>query len=186
MDACRDRLGETEEGAAAAAAAPKPDRDRPLNLDRLRVNTKPDGKHFVEQQTDPGAELKVDAREGEGGLVEAEVAPHPTRGKPVTPEVFTENEVRALTAACSTRGVTGRRNRAPLAVLWRTGTVWVRLGKELKPRTDDGTLGPRRPTAGRALTRRAREAAGPICRGPPQPTATAWPRGPMAGASLRP
>ena len=95
-------------------------------------------------------------RAGESGGVEAEVdlAPHPTRGKLMPPEVFTEDEVRALIAACSTRGVTGHRNRALLAVLWRTGvrisealelrphdvdfkngTVRVRLGKGLKPRT---------------------------------------------------
>ena len=102
------------------------------------------------------ADLAVDARAGEGGLAEteAELAPHPTRGKLMPPEVFTEAEVRALIAACSTRGVTGHRNRALLAVLWRTGvrisealelrthdvdftngTVRVRLGKGLKPRT---------------------------------------------------
>ena len=102
------------------------------------------------------ADLEVDARAGEGGIVEAEVglAPHPTRGKLMPPEVFTEDEVRALIAACSTRGVTGHRNRALLVVLWRTGvrnsealelrphdvdfkngTVRVRLGKGLKPRT---------------------------------------------------
>ena len=85
---------------------------------------------------------------------DAALAPHPTRGKLMPPEVFTEHEVRALIAACSTRGVTGHRNRALLAVLWRTGvrisealelrphdvdfkhgTVRVRLGKGLKPRT---------------------------------------------------
>ena len=103
-----------------------------------------------------GVELEVDARAGEGDLVEhgADLAPHPTRGKLMPPEVFTEHEVRALIAACSTRGVTGHRNRALLAVLWRTGvrisealelrphdvdfkngTVRVRLGKGLKPRT---------------------------------------------------
>ena len=102
-----------------------------------------------------GVELEVDARAGEG-LVEreADLAPHPTRGKLMPPEGFTEDEVRALIAACSTRGVTGHRNRALLAVLWRTGvrisealelrphdvdfkngTVRVRLGKGLKPRT---------------------------------------------------
>jgi site-specific recombinase XerD len=70
------------------------------------------------------------------------------------PEVFTADEVRALIGACSTRGVTGHRNRALLAILWRTGirisealelrpydvdfkngTVRVRFGKGLKPRT---------------------------------------------------
>jgi len=103
-----------------------------------------------------GVELEVDARAGEGGVIEevGALGPHPTRGKLMPPEVFTEDEVRALIAACSTRGVTGHRNRALLAVLWRTGvrisealelrphdvdfkngTVRVRLGKGLKPRT---------------------------------------------------
>ncbi|MEL6741912.1 MAG: site-specific integrase, partial [Planctomycetota bacterium] len=101
-----------------------------------------------------GGDLEADARAGEGGIVKAELAPHPTRGKLMPPEVFTEDEVRALIAACSTRGVTGHRNRALLAILWRTGvrisealelrpydvdfkngTVRVRLGKGLKPRT---------------------------------------------------
>ena len=88
------------------------------------------------------------------GVCSAEPAPHPTRGKLLPPEVFTEAEVRALIGACSTRGITGHRNRALLAILWRTGirisealelrphdvnfqngTVRVRLGKGLKPRT---------------------------------------------------
>ena len=99
-------------------------------------------------------EPEVNSGVGEGGIVEVELAPHPTRGKLMPPEVFTEVEVRALIAACSTRGVTGHRNRALLAVLWRTGvrisealelrpydvdfkhgTVRVRRGKGLKPRT---------------------------------------------------
>lgn len=65
-----------------------------------------------------------------------------------------EGEVRALVGACSKRAVTGIRNKALLAVLWRTGirisealdlmpydvdfergTVRVRRGKGLKPRT---------------------------------------------------
>ena len=102
-----------------------------------------------------GVELEVDTRAGEGDVgLEVDLAPHPTRGKLMPPEVFTEHEVRALIAACSTRGVTGHRNRALLAVLWRTGvrisealelrphdvdfkngTVRVQLGKGLKPRT---------------------------------------------------
>ncbi|MGH1348711.1 MAG: tyrosine-type recombinase/integrase [Nannocystales bacterium] len=95
-------------------------------------------------------ELDVGAGEG----ASAELAPHPTRGKLLPPEVFTEREIRALIGACSTRGITGHRNRALLAILWRTGvrisealelrphdvdfkngTVRVRLGKGLKPRT---------------------------------------------------
>ena len=94
--------------------------------------------------------LQVGAGEG----ASAELAPHPTRGKLMPPEVLTEREIRALIGACSTRGITGHRNRALLAILWRTGvrisealelrphdvdfqngTVRVRVGKGLKPRT---------------------------------------------------
>ncbi len=96
------------------------------------------------------SELDIGAGEG----ASAELAPHPTRGKLLPPEVLTEVEIRALIGACSTRGITGHRNRALLAILWRTGvrisealelrphdvdfkngTVRVRLGKGLKPRT---------------------------------------------------
>ena len=92
--------------------------------------------------------------DGAGEVASAELAPHPTRGKLLPPEVLTEREIRALIGACSTRGITGHRNRALLAILWRTGvrisealelrphdvdfqngTVRVRLGKGLKPRT---------------------------------------------------
>ena len=95
-------------------------------------------------------ELDIGAGEG----ASAELAPHPTRGKLLPPEVLTEREIRALIGACSTRGITGHRNRALLAILWRTGVrisealelrpydvdfkngaVRVRLGKGLKPRT---------------------------------------------------
>ncbi|MGH1349012.1 MAG: tyrosine-type recombinase/integrase [Nannocystales bacterium] len=110
----------------------------------------------VVEPVDVEAELdevvnELDIGAGEGS---AELAPHPTRGKLLPPEVFTEAEVRALIGACSTRGITGHRNRALLAILWRTGvrisealelrphdvdfkngTVRVRLGKGLKPRT---------------------------------------------------
>jgi len=111
----------------------------------------------VVESVDVEAELgdvvgELDIGVGEG--VSAELAPHPTRGKLLPPEVLTEVEVRALIGACSTRGITGHRNRALLAILWRTGvrisealelrphdvdfkngTVRVRLGKGLKPRT---------------------------------------------------
>ena len=79
---------------------------------------------------------------------------HPTRGKKLAPEVLTAAEVRALIGACSKRAITGIRNKALLAVLWRTGlrisegldlmphdvdyergTVRVRFGKGLKSRT---------------------------------------------------
>lgn len=95
---------------------------------------------------------KVEVGEGEGAS--AELAPHPTRGRLLPPEVLTEVEIRVLIGACSTRGITGHRNRALLAILWRTGvrlsealelrphdvdfkngTVRVRLGNGLKPRT---------------------------------------------------
>jgi integrase len=112
-------------------------------------------ERVVELDERSGIEFEVDTRAEEGGLAErdAEPAPHPTRGKLLPPEVFTEDEVRALIGACSKRGVTGHRNRALLAILWRTGvrisealelrphdidfrngTVRVRLGKGLKPR----------------------------------------------------
>ncbi len=84
----------------------------------------------------------------------ANLGPHLTRGKLLPPGVLTEVEVRALIGACSTRGLTGHRNRALIAILWRTGirisealerrphgvdfqngTVRVRLGKGLRPRT---------------------------------------------------
>lgn len=107
----------------------------------------------VELEPEPDEVLgELDIRVGEGAS--AELAPHPTRGKRLPPEVLTEVEVRALIGACSTRGITGHRNRALLAILWRTGvrisealelrphdvdfkngTVRVRLGKGLKPRT---------------------------------------------------
>ncbi|MGH1342093.1 MAG: tyrosine-type recombinase/integrase [Nannocystales bacterium] len=100
-------------------------------------------------------ELEVDARAGESSKeASAELAPHPTRGKLLPPEVLTEIEIRALIGACSARGITGHRNRALLAILWRTGgrisealelrphdadfkngTVRERLGKGLKSRT---------------------------------------------------
>ena len=109
----------------------------------------------LERPTEPEAPVvELDVRAGEGASTEAALAPHPTRGKLLPPEVFTEDEVRALIGACSKRGVTGHRNRALLAILWRTGvrisealelrphdvdfkngTVRVRLGKGLKPRT---------------------------------------------------
>ncbi|MCR9165973.1 MAG: tyrosine-type recombinase/integrase [Nannocystaceae bacterium] len=129
-------------------------------VDELQEARGPEPPVVIEEPTverdEAGVELEVDDRAGEGDLVEreADLAPHPTRGKLMPPEVFTEDEVRALIAACSTRGITGHRNRALLAVLWRTGvrisealelrphdvdfkngTVRVRLGKGLKPRT---------------------------------------------------
>ena len=81
-------------------------------------------------------------------------APHPTRGKTLAAEVYRDREVRALLSACSKRAITGVRNKALLALMWRTGirisealdllphdvdfeqgTVRVRIGKGLKSRT---------------------------------------------------
>ncbi len=112
-------------------------------------------RRVVEPATAEPELERVGERDVDGaGEVPAELAPHPTRGKLLPPEVLTEAEVRALIGACSTRGLTGHRNRALLAILWRTGvrisealelrphdvdfkngTVRVRLGKGLKPRT---------------------------------------------------
>ncbi|PCH53996.1 MAG: hypothetical protein COC22_01210 [Flavobacteriaceae bacterium] len=99
----------------------------------------------LETDTEPEIDLEV--------VVDANT-PHPTRGKTLVPEVLTDGEVRALIGACSKRADTGIRNKALLGILWRTGirisealdlmpydvdidrgTVRVRLGKGLKPRT---------------------------------------------------
>ena len=143
--------GPAEQGRAPAARHDA--RQEPQPEDGAREGIVDDPVVDVDKRS---ADLEVDARAGEGGLPEraGDLAPHPTRGKLMPPEVFTEDEVRALIAACSTRGVTGHRNRALLAILWRTGvrisealelrphdvdfkngTVRVRLGKGLKPRT---------------------------------------------------
>lgn len=42
------------------------------------------------------------------------------------PEVLTDQEIRALLAGCSSKAPTGRRNKALLAVMWRTG---LRIGE---------------------------------------------------------
>ena len=104
-------------------------------------------------EVDLEVELKADPAVGrdEAALLSKE---HPTRGKKLAPEVLTAAEVRALIGACSKRAITGIRNKALLAVLWRTGlrisealdlmphdvdyergTVRVRFGKGLKSRT---------------------------------------------------
>jgi len=123
------------------------------NTESVEAKVEPDG--VLERPAEPEVvELDTGTKAGEGASTQAGPAPHPTRGKLLPPEVFTEDEVRALIAACSTRGITGHRNRALLAILWRTGirisealelrphdvdfkngTVRVRLGKGLKPRT---------------------------------------------------
>ena len=82
----------------------------------------------------------------------ASSSPSPSRRRP--PEVLSETEAIALLKACSTRAPTGVRNRALIAVLWRSGlrisealalelrdvdleagTVRVRHGKGDKSRT---------------------------------------------------
>lgn len=44
-----------------------------------------------------------------------------TKGRKFPPEVLKEDEVRALMGACSKRAPTGVRNRALIALLWRSG-----------------------------------------------------------------
>ena len=145
-----------EDGAAGQGRAPAARHDERLDP-RREPQLKDDAREVVELDVrDLERAVELDTRAGERGTVElgAELAPHPTRGKLLPPEVLTEGEVRALIGACSKRGVTGHRNRALLAILWRTGvrisealelrphdvdfkngTVRVRLGKGLKPRT---------------------------------------------------
>jgi site-specific recombinase XerD len=53
-------------------------------------------------------------------MTTAEVAP-PASSRRRPPEVLSESEVIALIRACSTRAPTGVRNRALIAVLWRSG-----------------------------------------------------------------
>ena len=145
-----------DDGAAGQGRAPAARHDE--RLDARREPQPQDGAREVVELDVRDLErvVELDTRAGEGAAVEAraELAPHPTRGKLLPPEVLTEDEVRALIGACSKRGVTGHRNRALLAILWRTGvrisealelrphdvdfkngTVRVRLGKGLKPRT---------------------------------------------------
>jgi len=99
----------------------------------LEAKVEPDGA--LERPAEPEVvELDTGSRAEEGASTEAAPAPHPTRGKLLPPEVFTEDEVRALIDACSKRGVTGHRNRALLAILWRTG---VRIPEALELRPHD-------------------------------------------------
>jgi len=103
-----------------------------------------------------------------------------SRSRRRPPEVLTEPEAIALIRACSSRAPTGVRNRALIAVLWRSGlrisealalelrdvdleagTLRVRHGKGDKSRTgrrrraDLGPAGPVDRSAAQALTRRA-------------------------------
>ncbi len=57
----------------------------------------------------------------------------PNKGKTFPPEVLTQEEIRALLAACG-RSATGLRNRALLGVLWRAG---LRVSEALGLRPSD-------------------------------------------------
>lgn len=57
-----------------------------------------------------------------------------TKGQKFPPEVLSEAEVRALMAGCSKRAPTGVRNRALIALLWRTG---LRISEALALRPSD-------------------------------------------------
>jgi site-specific recombinase XerD len=52
----------------------------------------------------------------------------PNYGRTFPPEVLTPDEVRALIRACPARGPSGVRNRAIIAVLWRSG---LRVGEAM-------------------------------------------------------
>ena len=52
----------------------------------------------------------------------------PNKGKRYPPEILTQDEVRALIRACSSRAPTGVRNRALLVTLYRAG---LRIGETL-------------------------------------------------------
>jgi site-specific recombinase XerD len=61
-----------------------------------------------------------------------------TKGRKFPPEVLSEAEVRALMAGCSKRVPTGVRNRALLALLWRSG-LRISEALALKPSDFDGS-----------------------------------------------
>jgi integrase/recombinase XerD len=61
-----------------------------------------------------------------------------TKGRKFPPEVLAEAEVRALMAGCSKRAPTGVRNRALIALLWRSG-LRISEALALKPSDIDGT-----------------------------------------------
>lgn len=60
--------------------------------------------------------------------------PHPTRGRVLPPEVFTPDEIEMLLAACLDRKDTDVRNRALLALMWRSA---LRIGETLNLRPGD-------------------------------------------------
>lgn len=61
-----------------------------------------------------------------------------TKGRKFPPEVLTEAEVRALMAGCSKRAPTGVRNKALIALLWRSG-LRISEALALKPSDFDGS-----------------------------------------------
>ncbi len=61
-----------------------------------------------------------------------------TKGRKFPPEVLTEAEVRGLMAGCSKRAPTGVRNRALIALLWRSG-LRISEALALKPSDLDGS-----------------------------------------------
>ncbi len=77
-----------------------------------------------------------------------------TKGRKLPGEVLRREEVAALMRACSTRAPTGRRNRALLALLYRSG-LRISEALALKPRDLDakaGTVRVRRGKGGKART----------------------------------
>lgn len=60
--------------------------------------------------------------------------PHPTRGRKLPAEVYGPDEVELLLAACQDRKDTDVRNRALLALLWRSG---IRISEALRLRLAD-------------------------------------------------
>lgn len=84
--------------------------------------------------------------------------PAPNKGRRFPAEPLTPGEVEALLAACSTRGSSGIRDRALIALLWRTG---VRIDEALRSEPRDVDLErltfyvrfPKRDRKGRAFPR---------------------------------
>lgn len=67
----------------------------------------------------------------------SEHRPHPTRGKKLPPEVYGPEEIEQLLASCRDRKDTDVRNRALLALMWRTG---IRISEALRLRLSDVDL----------------------------------------------
>jgi integrase/recombinase XerD len=61
-----------------------------------------------------------------------------TKGVKFPPEVLSEADVRALMVGCSKRAPTGVRNRALIALLWRSG-LRISEALALKPSDIDGS-----------------------------------------------